>query len=92
MNPLRAKLLEADAKWVDADKDVKDKETALDDLKRQFAEANAAANKAKAQAKARRRKAAATAAAAAAGHEQHNDNNDNNNTEIEDGQAVNKKR
>ena len=48
--PLRTKLLAADPKWVDADRDLKEKKKALDDLKHQFAEANAAANKAKAAA------------------------------------------
>jgi chromosome segregation ATPase len=59
--PLRTRLFEADSKWVDANKDVKDKKATLDDLNHQFAEANVAANKAKAAA----RKAAAAATAAA---------------------------
>ena len=58
--PLRAKLWAADSKWVDAEKVVKEKKSALDDLKKQYSEATAAANKAKADAK----KAAAAVAAA----------------------------
>ncbi len=58
--PLRKKLLGGDDKWVDANKDVKERKTNLDDLNRQFAEASSAASRARADA----RKATAAAAAA----------------------------
>ena len=45
--PLRTKLVEADPKWANADKEVKDKKTALDDAKKQYADAKTAAAKAK---------------------------------------------
>ncbi len=57
--PPRTELLDADSKWVAADKVLKDKKTALGDLKHQYSEALVAAGKAKAAA----RKAAAAAAA-----------------------------
>ena len=57
-DPQRAKILEADSKWADADKDLKDKKKSLDELKRHFTVASAAASKAKAEA----RKAEAVAA------------------------------
>jgi hypothetical protein len=38
-DPLRDKLLGADPKWVEADKDLKDKEKAVADLNRQFSDA-----------------------------------------------------
>jgi DNA repair exonuclease SbcCD ATPase subunit len=47
-DPLLAKVLAADPKWVEADKDLTDKEKTLADLNRQFAAANAIVNKAKA--------------------------------------------
>ena len=60
--PLRTKLLEADSKWVDADKDLEGQEEGPGRPQAPVAEADWAANKAKADA----RKAAAAAAAAAA--------------------------
>ena len=50
-DPLKNKLLEADSKWVDADKDLKDKKKTLDDLNHQFGLAQSAAAKAKALAR-----------------------------------------
>ncbi len=61
--PLRTKLLEADPKWAEADKDLKAKRTALEGLEKQYGEALSAAAKAKSAA----RKAGALAGATNAG-------------------------